>query len=311
MQTKTVNGITYKLIGNSWQPIGGEGMVSLNSLGPDPRALNRLTGSGDSYVIGSDGKFDFPSNQVNPSGQQVHAYDGPNEAFSGKHYTVSPEGNPIWTDQWGSNLTGIEKTGAQHLADTQSRAYKATQDASIASQSAGVNPNIMVGTQGIDSASQTAADMGVQSGGLLQDTNASSVKQGGANVGGIISSAGAIASSIASGMSSGSVGGQTTEGAVNMGVQGASLGFMVGGPVGAVAGGAIGAVMGGIMGSRKAKKAEAARRRAEKKKREAEKRARTERVYTAKMSQDTAAYTNLQNAVSSALRRDNQIQIRT
>jgi len=111
---------------------------------------------------------------------------------------------------------------------------------------------------------------------------------------------------IAKQISGESVGSQTTAGAVSMAAQGASLGFMVGGgPVGAVVGGAVGAVLGGFMSSKKAKKAEEAAAKAEKERKEKEKRMRTERAFSAKMSADQAAYSNLQQGIANALSKSN------
>ena len=71
------------------------------------------------------------------------------------------------------------------------------------------------------------------------------------------------------------------------------------------------AILGAFMGSRKAKKARQAREKAEKQRQKEIKEKRTEDVYIAKMGSDQAAFANLQRAVSSALRRDNQVKIRT
>tara|TARA_R100001480_G_scaffold3502_3_gene9141 strand:+ start:7707 stop:8600 length:894 start_codon:yes stop_codon:yes gene_type:complete len=152
-------------------------------------------------------------------------------------------------------------------------------------------------SKGIDSGSSTQFNKGM---GALGDTTAQLAAQtedgtmsGGLS--GLSTGLGAVSS-----LSMLGVGGMTT------GVGAAAALTPLG--IGVIAGSAI---LGAFMGSRKAKKARQAREKAERERKRREKEARTERVYTAKMGADQAAFANLQRAVSSALRRDNQVKIRT
>tara|TARA_R110000824_G_scaffold197894_8_gene381621 strand:- start:1221 stop:2060 length:840 start_codon:yes stop_codon:yes gene_type:complete len=129
-----------------------------------------------------------------------------------------------------------------------------------------------------------------------------------------LSGASGLASGLAGMVGSESSGDAALSGALSgaaMGMSGAAMaGLAATGPVGiAVIAGS--AVLGAFMGSRKAKKQRQAAEKAEKQRQKEIKEKRTEDVYTAKMNADQAAFANLQRAVSSALRRDNQVKIRT
>jgi len=164
------------------------------------------------------------------------------------------------------------------------------------------------------SISDQFADNVKQDSSFLQTKDAGGVGSGGGISSKQLSAAGGVASGLSEMVGSDSSGSAALSGALSgasMGMSGAAMaGLAATGPAGiAVIAGS--AILGAFMGSRKAKKARRAREKAERERKRREKEARTERVYTAKMGADQAAFANLQKAVSSALRRDNQVKIRT
>lgn len=149
---------------------------------------------------------------------------------------------------------------------------------------------------------------------FLQTKDSKGIDSGGGISSKQLSGASGLASGLSEMIGSESSGDAALSGALSgasMGMSGAAMaGLAATGPAGiAVIAGS--AVLGAFMGSRKAKKARQAAEKAEKQRQKEIKEARTERVYTSKMQADQAAFANLQRAVSSALRRDNQIKIRT
>lgn len=164
------------------------------------------------------------------------------------------------------------------------------------------------------SISDQFADNVKQDSSFLQTKDAKGINSGGGISSKQLSGASGLASGLSEMIGSESSGDAALSGALSgaaMGMSAASMASLAAtGPVGiAVIAGS--AILGAFMGSRKAKKARQAREKAEKQRQKEIKEKRQEDVYTAKMNADQAAFANLQRAVSSALRRDNQVKIRT